>query len=50
MSAMAGGLVEVARGWLTAARAITLKKNSQFYVKRGDIEHLIAQGYLEEVR
>ncbi|KAL9126480.1 MAG: hypothetical protein Q9217_004479 [Psora testacea] len=29
--------------------AITLTKNSQFYVKQGDVEHLIAQGYLQKL-
>lgn len=31
-------------------RAITLTKNSQFYVKQGDVERLIAQGYLQKLR
>ena len=30
-------------------RAITLTKNSQFYVKQGDVERLIAQGYLQKL-
>ena len=30
-------------------RAITLKKNSQFYVRQGDVERLIAQGYLQRL-
>ena len=29
--------------------AITLSKNSQFYVRQGDVEHLIAQGYLQKL-
>ncbi|KAG8533340.1 DNA replication protein psf1 [Bacidia gigantensis] len=29
--------------------AITLTKNSQFYVKQGDVERLIAQGYLQKL-
>lgn len=30
-------------------RAITLTKNSQFYVRQGDVERLIAQGYLQRL-
>lgn len=30
-------------------RAITLSKNSQFYVRQGDVERLIAQGYLQRL-
>lgn len=30
-------------------RAITLTKNSQFYVRQGDVERLIAQGYLHKL-
>lgn len=30
-------------------RAITLTKNSQFYVRQGDVERLIAQGYLQKL-
>jgi len=30
-------------------RAITLSKNSQFYVRQGDVERLIAQGYLQKL-
>ena len=30
-------------------RAITLTKNSQFFVRQGDVEHLIAQGYLQKL-
>ncbi|MDI1490666.1 MAG: DNA replication protein psf1 [Ramalina farinacea] len=29
--------------------AITLTKNSQFFVKQGDVERLIAQGYLQKL-
>ena len=31
------------------ASAITLKRNSQFFVRHGDVEHLIAQGYLQRL-
>lgn len=31
------------------SRAITLTKNSQFYVRQGDVERLIAQGYLQRL-
>jgi GINS complex subunit 1 len=31
------------------SRAITLSKNSQFYVRQGDVERLIAQGYLQKL-
>lgn len=34
---------------LCAHRAITLTKNSQFYVRQGDVERLIAQGYLQKL-
>lgn len=34
---------------LTGYRAITLTKNSQFYVRQGDVERLIAQGYLQKL-
>lgn len=34
---------------LTWSRAITLTKNSQFYVRQGDVERLIAQGYLQKL-
>lgn len=30
-------------------RAITLTKNSQFWVRQGDVERLIAQGYLQKL-
>ena len=30
-------------------RSITLTKNSQFYVRQGDVERLIAQGYLQKL-
>jgi GINS complex subunit 1 len=30
-------------------RAITLTKNSQFFVRHGDVERLIAQGYLQKL-
>lgn len=29
--------------------AITLTKNSQFYVRQGDVERLVAQGYLQKL-
>ena len=29
--------------------SITLTKNSQFYVRQGDVERLIAQGYLQRL-
>lgn len=36
--------------WLTYyVRAINLTKNSQFYVRQGDVERLIAQGYLQKL-
>jgi GINS complex subunit 1 len=28
---------------------INLTKNSQFYVRQGDVERLIAQGYLQKL-
>lgn len=31
------------------SRSITLTKNSQFYVRQGDVERLIAQGYLQKL-
>lgn len=34
---------------LICCRAITLTKNSQFYVRQGDVERLIAQGYLQKL-
>lgn len=34
---------------LTQCSAITLTKNSQFYVRQGDVERLIAQGYLQKL-
>lgn len=34
---------------LMECRAITLTKNSQFYVRQGDVERLIAQGYLQKL-
>lgn len=30
-------------------RSITLSRNSQFYVRQGDVERLIAQGYLQKL-
>ncbi len=30
-------------------RAITLTKNNQFYVRQGDVERLISQGYLQKL-
>lgn len=36
--------------WVTNSyRAINLTKNSQFYVRQGDVERLIAQGYLQKL-
>lgn len=32
-----------------SSRAITLTKNSQFYVRQGDVERLIQQGYLQRL-
>ncbi|OAR00806.1 hypothetical protein LLEC1_02698 [Akanthomyces lecanii] len=32
-----------------ASSAINLTKNSQFYVRQGDVERLIAQGYLQKL-
>lgn len=29
--------------------AINLTKNSQFFVRQGDVERLIAQGYLQKL-
>jgi GINS complex subunit 1 len=34
---------------LTINSAITLTKNSQFFVRQGDVERLIAQGYLQKL-
>lgn len=34
---------------IIVSRAITLTKNSQFYVRQGDVERLIAQGYLQKL-
>jgi hypothetical protein len=31
------------------SRAINLTKNSQFYVRHGDVERLIAQGFLQRL-
>jgi len=30
-------------------RSINLTKNSQFYVRKGDVERLIQQGYLQRL-
>lgn len=30
-------------------RAINLTKNSQFFVRQGDVERLIAQGFLQKL-
>lgn len=48
------GFGAVLRGWEVVAkhlltRAITLTKNSQFYVRQGDVERLIAQGFLQKL-
>lgn len=32
-----------------SSRAINLTKNSQFYVRQGDVERLITQGYLQKL-
>ena len=34
----------------TSHRAITLTKNSVFYARLVDVERLIAQGYLEQLK
>lgn len=34
---------------LPSDSAINLTKNSQFYVRQGDVERLIAQGYLQKL-
>jgi GINS complex subunit 1 len=34
---------------LTEHSTINLTKNSQFYVRQGDVERLIAQGYLQKL-
>ena len=31
------------------ARAINLTKNSQFFVRQGDVERLIQQGFLQKL-
>lgn len=36
-------------GKLTNCRSMTLTKNSQFYVRHGDVERLIQQGYLQRL-
>ena len=36
-------------GMLTLHRVINLTKNSQLYVRQGDVERLIAQGFLERL-
>lgn len=36
-------------GLILMCSAITLTKNSQFYVRQGDVERLIAQGYLQKL-
>lgn len=33
----------------SSSSAITLTKNSQFYVRQGDVERLIQQGYLQRL-
>ena len=35
---------------LCSSRAINLTKNSQFFVRQGDVERLIAQGYLQKLQ
>lgn len=58
------GEIQTEYGWVTQVmvcyklcirltgmyRAINLTKNSQFYVRQGDVERLIAQGYLQKLR
>ena len=46
--AMWGGLRDIR---LTGGycRAINLTKNSQFFVRQGDVERLIAQGFLQKL-
>jgi hypothetical protein len=34
---------------LTMGSAITLTKNSQFFVRQGDVERLISQGFLQKL-
>lgn len=34
---------------LTLDSTINLTKNSQFYVRQGDVERLISQGYLQKL-
>lgn len=37
-------------GWVAnGRRVINLTKNSQLYVRHGDVERLIAQGFLERL-
>lgn len=44
-------LCDMPRGFvlIIVSSAITLTKNSQFYVRQGDVERLIAQGYLQKL-
>lgn len=42
-------LFELGDEILIAYRTINLTKNSQFYVRQGDVERLIAQGYLQKL-
>ena len=41
--------VVVGKALMWIDRAITLTKNSQFYVRQGDVERLIGQGYLQKL-
>lgn len=44
-----GHVLESAGSLTEIYRAINLTKNSQFYVRQGDVERLIAQGYLQKL-
>jgi GINS complex subunit 1 len=35
--------------WIAASSAINLTKNSQFFVRQGDVERLIQQGFLQKL-
>lgn len=44
-----GGIKSTNHAFWVFFRAITLSKNSQFWVRQGDVEKLIAQGYLQKL-
>ena len=46
---MSVAFMETEGKWLMWGSAINLTKNSQFYVRQGDVERLIAQGYLQKL-